>query len=393
MIRLISLSALLVLVLALLSTGVYALTRPEQRLEVQAELTVANALREPTDTDFARVFGPKELSFPADHGPHPDQGIEWWYFAGNLDSDDGNHFGYQLALFRIGLSRRPPNRLSRWGASQLYMGHLALTDVSNNQFHSFERFSRAALDLAGSSPVEGQTFRVWLEDWSIVGEGGEQPTIRLAAAQEDVAIDLELVSGKPLVLHGDRGFSQKSASPGNASHYYSATRMPTNGTLSVSGQSFTVAGDSWMDREWSTSALGPDQVGWDWFSLQLSDGRDLMFYQLRNIDGGIDPFSSGTVVFGDGTTRRLSADDVTIQVLDNWESPHGGKYPIKWRMRLPFDSTEVEIIPYVKDQELDVSVRYWEGAVELSGTSNGRPISGKGYVEMTGYATGLGGRS
>ena len=194
-------------------------------------------------------------------------------------------------------------------------------------------------------------------------------------------------------MNGDRGFSQKSASPGNASYYYSITRMPTKGTLNVAGRAFRVVGDSWMDREWSTSALGEDQAGWTWFSLQLSDGQDLMFYQLRDLDGGIDPFSSGTAIFEDGSTRRLSADDVTIQVLDTWESPHGGEYPIKWRLRLPSESIEIEIIPYVKNQELDVSVRYWEGAVKLKGTSNGRPISGNGYVEMTGYATGSGGRS
>ena len=273
------------------------------------------------------------------------------------------------------------------------MGHLAVTDVSNNRFYSFERFSRESLDLAGASLEEGQTWKVWLEDWSIDGEGSKKPTIRLTAAQDGVAINLELVSGKPLVLQGDSGFSQKSASAGNASYYYSITRMPTNGTLSVGGQSFTVVGNSWMDREWSTSALAEDQVGWDWFSLQLSDGRDLMFYQLREIDGGIDPFSSGTVIFEDGSTRRLSAEDVTIQVLDTWESPHGGEYPIKWRMRLPIESIEIEVMPYVKNQELDVSIRYWEGAVKLNGTSNGQPISGNGYVEMTGYATGSGRRS
>jgi predicted secreted hydrolase len=378
------------LVTALLSTGVYALTRAEPRREIQAGLT---ALNRPTGTDFARVSGPKELSFPADHGPHPDYGIEWWYFSGNLDSDEGSHFGYELALFRIGLSRQQPDRRSRWGASQLYMGHLAVTDVSKNRFHSFERISRGALGLAGSSLGEGQTFRVWLEDWSILGEGSEKPTVRLTAGQDDVAIGLELVSARPLVLQGDRGFSQKSASPDNASYYYSNTRIATSGILRVDGQSFAVSGDSWMDHEWSTSALGEDQVGWDWFSLQLSDGRDLMFYQLRNNDGGIDPFSSGTVVRGDGTSRRLSAEDVNIQVLDTWESPHGGKYPIKWRMSLPSEGIEVQIIPYVKNQELDVSIRYWEGAVELTGTSKGRPIAGKGYVEMTGYADTSGGRS
>jgi predicted secreted hydrolase len=333
------------------------------------------------------------LSFPADHGPHPDHGTEWWYFSGNLDSDEGNHFGYELTLFRIGLSRQQPDRQSRWGASELYMGHLGVTDVDKNQFHFFERIGRGALGLAGSSLGEGQRFRVWLEDWSMVGEGSVAPTVRLTAAQDDVAIALELVSARPLVLQGDRGFSQRSAAPGNASHYYSITRMSTSGTLRVAGQSFAVSGDSWMDHEWSTSALGEDQEGWDWFSLQLTDGRDLMFYQFRNNDGGIGLFSSGTVILEDGTTRRLSAEDVNIQVLDTWESPRGGKYPIKWRMSLPSDGIEVEIIPYVKNQELDVSIRYWEGAVELSGTSHGRPIKGKGYVEMTGYAGSPGGRS
>ena len=392
MAKIVTISIVLTLVVALMSTGVYALTRPDSPLQVQTELDAFDALRNSTDADFARVLGPKEFSFPADHGPHLEQGIEWWYFAGNLDSDEGDHFGYQLALFRIGLSREQPDRPSRWAASQIYMGHLALTDVSNNRFYSFERFSRDSLDLSGASQEEGQNFHVWLEDWSIDGEGSEQPTIRLTAAQDDVAISLELRSGKPLVLHGDSGFSQKSSSPGNASHYYSITRLPTNGTLSVAGQSFTVEGDSWMDREWSTSSLGEDQVGWDWFSLQLSDGRDLMFYQLRDGNGRVDPFSSGTIIFEDGSTRRLSVDDVTIQVLDSWQSPHGGEYPIKWRMRLPADSIEMEIIPYVENQELDVSIRYWEGAVKLNGTANGQPISGNGYVEMTGYATGSGGR-
>lgn len=392
MAKIVTISVVLALVVALMSTGVYALTRPDSPLQVQTELDAFDALRNSPDADFARVLGPKEFSFPADHGPHLEQAIEWWYFAGNLDSDEGDHFGYQLALFRIGLSREQPDRPSRWAASQIYMGHLALTDVSNNRFYSFERFSRDSLGLAGASLGAGQSFRVWLEDWSIDGEGSEKPTIRLTAAQDDVAISLELRSGKPLVLHGDSGFSQKSSSPGNASHYYSITRLPTNGTLIVAGQSFTVEGDSWMDREWSTSSLGEDQVGWDWFSLQLSDGRDLMFYQLRHRNGSVDPFSSGTIIFEDGSTRRLSVDDVTIQVLDTWKSPHGGEYPIKWRMRLPADSIEIEIVPYVENQELDVSIRYWEGAVKLNGTANGRPISGNGYVEMTGYATGSGGR-
>jgi predicted secreted hydrolase len=383
----------LLLIIGLPAYGVYLLTRPDERIEVQAELAVADALSSSDDAGFARAFEPREFSFPEDHGPHPEYGIEWWYYTGNLNSEQGRHFGFELALFRIALASEPPNRVSRWATSQLYMGHFAVTDVHNSQFYSFERFSRAALGLAGASVSDDQRFRVWVEDWSIEGEGAERPTIHLKAAEENIAIDLKLVSGKPLILQGDKGLSQKSAEPGNASYYYSVTRMPTRGTLSIGEQSFTVAGSSWMDREWSTSALADEQLGWDWFALQLSDGREVMFYQFRLRDGGIDPLSSGTVILADGSTLTLTPEDVQIQVLDHWESPRGGSYPSKWRMRISSESTDLEITPYINGQELDASVRYWEGAVRIRGTSKGQPISGNGYVEMTGYATGSGGRS
>jgi predicted secreted hydrolase len=388
-----AISIFLLLIVGLPAYGVYMLTRADERLQVQAELAVAEALSSSSDAEFARVFQPREFSFPEDHGPHPEYGIEWWYYTGNLDSEPGRHFGFELALFRIGLASEQQDRTSRWATSQLYIGHFAVTDVHNNQFYSFERFSRAALGLAGASVSDDQKFRVWLEDWVIEGAGAERPTIRLKAAEENIAFDLKLISGKPVVLHGDKGLSQKSAEPGNASYYYSITRMPTSGTLTVGEQSFTVAGTSWMDREWSTTALAEEQLGWDWFALQLSDGRDIMFYQFRLRDGGIDPLSSGTVILDDGSTLTLAAEDVQIQVLDYWESPRGGSYPAKWRIRIPSQSTDLEITPYINDQELDVSVRYWEGAVRIKGTSKGQPISGNGYVEMTGYATDSTGRS
>jgi predicted secreted hydrolase len=383
----------LLLVVGLPAYGVYMLTRSDERLEVQAELAVAEALSSSTDAEFARAFEPREFSFPEDHGPHPEYGVEWWYYTGNLDSREGRHFGFELALFRIALAAEPPNRESNWAASQLYMGHFAVTDVHNNQFYYFERFSRAALGLAGASVSDNQKFRVWLEDWVTEGEGAEVPAIRLKAAEENIAIDLKLVSGKPLVLQGDQGLSQKSAEPGNASYYYSITRMPTSGTLSIDGQSFTVAGSSWMDREWSTTALAEEQLGWDWFALQLSNGSDIMYYQFRLRDGGVDPLSSGKVILDDGSTLALTPEDVQIQVLDYWKSPRGGSYPSKWRMRIPSQATDLEITPYISDQELGVSVRYWEGAVRIRGTFKGQPISGNGYVELTGYSTGFGGRS
>jgi predicted secreted hydrolase len=383
----------LLLVVGLPAYGVYILTRPDERLEVQAELTVAEALGSTTGAEFARAFEPREFSFPEDHGPHPEYGIEWWYYTGNLDSEEGRHFGFELTLFRIGLASEPPARASHWATSQLYMGHFTITDVHNNQFYSFERFSRAALGLAGAFVSDDQRFQVWLEDWSIKGEGAATPTIRLKATAENIAINLTLVSGKPVVLQGDKGLSQKSNEPGNASYYYSITRMPTSGTLSIGEQPFTVSGNSWMDREWSTSALADEQSGWDWFALQLSDGRDVMYYQFRLRDGSVDPLSNGKIILDNGSALTLTPEDVQIQVLDYWESPHGGSYPSKWRMRIPSESTDLEITPYINNQELDVSLRYWEGAVWVKGKSQGQPISGNGYVELTGYATSSGERS
>jgi predicted secreted hydrolase len=380
------------LILALLAAGVFLLTRPQEGPVVRAELDVSRALGGSDDSGFVRVVQPREFVFPQDHGPHPEYAVEWWYYTGNLVSESGRHFGYQLTLFRVGLAPDAPERSSAWAASQLYMGHFALTDVSNRRFHYFERFSRQALGLAGASLSGDFGFRVWLEDWQVEGEGLEQPTVRLRAAQEGIGIDLTLVSAKPVALQGDRGLSQKSADPGNASYYYSITRMPTTGAVEIEGQSFTAAGNSWMDREWSTSVLGEDQVGWDWFALQLSDGRDLMYYQLRREDGNVDPLSSGIVVAADGAAIPLASDDVNIQVLDLWDSPRGGSYPSRWRLQVPSHSIDVVVTPYLADQELDLTVRYWEGAVRLEGDSAGRAVTGSGYVELTGYAAGSGGR-
>jgi predicted secreted hydrolase len=380
------LTALPVLLLALVGAGVYQVTRPPDGPAVQAGLEVSQALGGPDNAGFARAMHPREMVFPQDHGPHPEYGVEWWYYTGNVASESGRRFGYQLTLFRVGLASEAPARSSSWAASQLYMGHFALTDVANQRIHYFERFSRAALGLAGANLVDDQGFQVWLEDWRVDGEGAEQPKVRLQASQDGTGVDLTLVSAKPLVLQGDRGLSQKSAEPGNASYYYSITRMDTSGAVHVGGQTYPVVGQSWMDREWSTSALGEDQAGWDWFSLQLSDGRDLMYYQLRLEDGGVDPSSSGIVVAANGEARTLSAQEVDLEVLDRWESPRGSSYPARWRLQVPSHSIEVVVTPLVADQELDLTVRYWEGAVQLEGVSAGAPVSGSGYVELTGYA-------
>ena len=385
-------SSLLALIVALSLGGVWALIKPTERVDVQAELSLSDALSTGKDSGFKRVTATRYFDFPRDHGPHADYGIEWWYFTGNLDTANNRHFGYELTLFRIGLSsKEPASSGSDWSASQVFMGHFALTDVENDRFYDFERFSRQALGLANAT-FENDSFAVWLQDWSIQGDGQLKPSVRLKAEENGIAIALSLNSAKPLVLQGDDGLSRKSADEGNASYYYSATRMQTSGVISIAGDEFSVKGSSWMDREWSSTALSANQMGWDWFALQLSDGRDLMYYQLRQQDGQVDPFSSGTLVMSNGNSASLSNGDVEIEVLDTWTSPRG-TYPSRWWLRVPSAGLELELVPHIADQELHVSITYWEGAVQVSGTAGGLPIQGQGYVELTGYAGESGGRS
>ena len=332
---------------------------------------------------FARATAPREFRFPADHGPHPEFRHEWWYFTGNLRGPGGRRFGYQLTFFRFALSPDPPARASRWAANQAYMAHFAVTDVQGNRFRHFERTGRGALGLAGAT---ARPLRVGLDDWSAEGSKASTLPIRLRATEVEASVDLVLDTTRPIVLQGDRGLSRKSAAPGNASYYYSMTRLATRGSVRIDGVSFPVEGNSWLDREWGTSSLEKGQAGWDWFALQLSDGRDLMFYRLRRGDGVTDPFSAGTLVLPDGSVRPLSADDVRIETLGSWRSPESGaRYPSRWRMLLPSEGLELEVVPRIADQELRTSVRYYEGAVGVRGTSRGEAVEGDGYVELTGY--------
>ena len=337
------------------------------------------------DTEsYARALGPRKFSFPADHGPHDDYKTEWWYFTGNLDDPAGRQFGYELTFFRFALSPHLVPSGSAWRSNQLYMAHFALTDVENDRFRSFERFSREALGLAGAN---SDRLHVWLYDWSATFNQSTVFPLTLHAATDGIAIDLTLNKGKPMVLNGQAGFSRKSKEAGQASYYYSFTRLPTAGTIRIDGRTVRVLGNSWMDREWSTSALSEEQAGWDWFALQLSDGRDLMFYRLRRKNGAVDPYSTGTLVNADGTAVPLPHDAVLIQERRQWRSPRtGALYPAEWLLSLPEYGIELVVEPLVSDQELDVSFKYWEGAVDVRGTSKGKPVSGRGYVELTGYA-------
>jgi predicted secreted hydrolase len=345
---------------------------------------------------FALVGEPITFEFPRDHGPHPAFRHEWWYVTGHLDARTGEHFGFELTFFRFALA--PPAAptsstgdtapTSAWRTRQIYMAHFAVTDLDRSEFHATERFARDALQMAGA---QASPFRVWLDDWSLgtpPGESGPAGSSywQLSAADAHYALDLQLRAITPPVLNGEGGVSRKSDEPGAASYYYSMPRLAVLGRVQRDGQPFEVDGLAWLDREWGSGGLGPNQQGWDWFALQLNDGGTLMFYALRTRDGRPDPHSAGTWFAPDGTTHALANDDVQIDTRDFWQSPRGGRYPARWQLRVPSLSLEVEITPRLADQELNTSTRYWEGAATITGTRANQRIAGRAYVELVGYA-------
>jgi predicted secreted hydrolase len=339
-----------------------------------------------TSDAFARATVPGAVNFPRDLGPHEDYQTEWWYYTGNLQTEDGRDFGYQFTIFRRAIqpmSEVPQvDNPSTWRSNQIYLAHFTVSDMGGDEFHVAERFSRGGAELAGA---QAQPYYVWLEDWSVTEV--EPGTVRIQADTQDVSLDLTLVETMPPVLHGDGGLSQKGPEPGNASYYYSIVRQATSGELVIGEETFQVDGLSWKDHEYSTSALSPGSVGWDWFSLQLDDGSALMLFQIRRDDGSIEPYSSASFISNDGALQTLGHEEWQLDVLDTWTSPHsGGEYPAHWRLRIPSIALDLEGRPMMADQELNVSTIYWEGASEFSGTLSGEPVTARGYVEMTGYA-------
>lgn len=336
---------------------------------------------------------PRTFSFPGDHGPHRDFRNEWWYLTGNLDSEKGQRFGFELTFFRFSLqpvsARVYENASSRWQTDQVFIAHFAVTDEDKQQFHVDQRFSRGALGLAGA---QTSPFRVWIEDWFLrdspaaAGQAVADEQWQLSASVDGIALNLNLVAMKPPVLNGLEGLSRKSAAEGNASYYYSIPRMRSTGTLQLGGETHAVSGISWLDREWSSSALAADQQGWDWFALQLSDGSDLMFYNIRRHDGSQDQHSAGTWVSAEGDAEHLSREDVEIEVTGEWTSAEGGTYPARWDIRVKSLGLRLTVTPVMANQELITTVRYWEGAVDVEGGRNQQPLEGRGYVELTGYA-------
>jgi predicted secreted hydrolase len=333
-------------------------------------------------------------SFPRDHAAHPDFKIEWWYYTGNVKTADGRRFGYQVTFFRVGIDYAPANP-SRWAVRDLYMTHLAVSDAKGQRYRYAEKLSRGGPGLAGAL---ADRYYTWNDGWIATGNpepGTGNRRHKLKALSKDAGIDLLLDEGKPIIFHGIDGINQKGARPGNASHYYSLTRMPTKGTIAIDGERFDVAGETWMDHEFSTSFLEPEQRGWDWLSIQLSDNREIMLYVMRRADGQHDPRSSGTLVDAGGKSIHLSDKDFTLTPgRATFASKNGAVYPVEWTVTIPSHNIDLQITTPLKDQELSLEqstgVAYWEGMIDVTGQSGAQAVSGVGYLEMTGYHGSLG---
>jgi predicted secreted hydrolase len=340
---------------------------------------------------FQPVRPGRVFTFPRDHGAHPDYQTEWWYYVGHLQAASGESFGYQLTFFRMALRQPDPQARSAWALNTVYFAHLALTDPARRTFVFRERADRGALGLSGASVG---TMKVWIGDWQAELKDDE---FYLKARDDGLGLDLVLKPTKPLALHGDDGYSRKSAKYNSASYYYSLSRLTTRGSITVAGRTLPVTGESWMDHEFFTGALAPGLVGWDWFGLQLDDGREVMLYLLRRQDGSVDPASSGTLIDPQGGTRHLKLADFKVKATGAWTSTHTGtKYPAGWDIAIPGAGYHLRLTPTLADQEvrseIPARVTYWEGQVKIEGSKNGVPVRGQGYAELTGYAGGLGGR-
>jgi predicted secreted hydrolase len=322
--------------------------------------------------------------FPRDHFSHPDFQTEWWYYTGNLKSAEGRQFGFELTFFRQAVSR-DPEKIAAWDVKDIYLAHLALSDLDGGKFYHEERSNRSGPGIAGASETSG---RIWDGNWQILWDGSEQ---KLQAIDERFQLHLTLHSEKPPVIHGEHGVSQKAEGKGHASHYISLTRLATVGSIELDGKKFAVSGTSWMDHEFFTQQLAAEQLGWDWLSVQLADNTELMLFHIRRKDGSIDPYSAGTFVDTQGRTTHLRESDFVLEPLaERWKSPAtGADYPVHWKIAVPRLGIEIDAKTVLESQEMTGKSKfmpnYWEGAIVLGGKHNAPTMSGVGYLEMTGY--------
>ena len=336
--------------------------------------------------EFMQVRTPRPFAVPRDHGAHYNFPTEWWYFTGHLKGSQGT-FGFEVTFFRIGVTTAKSDQQTLLPRS-LFVGHFAITDDRNETFYHSEILERDSIaEVAGASE---STLHVWINDWT--AKMVSEKRIELSAHMDAAALSLALRPAKKLVLHGNKGLSQKGATPGDASYYSSFTRMGGSGTLSLPDRPpvpVEVIG-AWMDHEVLSSKTGPDAAGWDWFALQLDTNQELMLYHLKDSAGKISPFSSGSFIDTDGSVRHLTVDDFQIRTLSEWTSPTTGiTYPSKWKLHIPSLQLSMTVEPTIPDQELitkkTTGITYWEGRSTVSGSLGSKPVSGNAYVELVGY--------
>jgi predicted secreted hydrolase len=333
-------------------------------------------------TDYKQALPGYRYEFPRDHFHHPGFRTEWWYYTGNVKAADGRRFGFELTFFRQAVSRDP--NPSAWQIDDLYMAHLALSDLDEHRFYHDERINRAGPGIAGIDPSSSV---IWNGNWQVRLTEAKH---LLRAANAEFSVQLDLTPAKPPIIQGRDGISRKAAGPGQASHYISFTRLLASGNIAVRGTTLPVDGIAWMDHEFFSNSMDPTETGWDWLSLQFDDNTEVMLYRLRHQDGSVDPYSSGTYVDAQGHSTFLAAADFTMTSAgETWTSPQTkGVYPVHWRIAIPRFGLAAEISTPLPDQELPSSFgpSYWEGAIDAKGTRAGLTSRGVGYLEMTGYA-------
>ena len=361
--------------------------------------------------DWQRALPGTTYDFPRDHEVHPDFKTEWWYFTGTLRTGSGKEYGYELTFFRQGLLPPPAQKSrlelpsgarSRFVQNDFKFAHFAISDLTGRRFYFTQKISRGAFGDAGfghpfdndGTTREPEMQRLaWIDDWQLTPQDdGRWKITASALLPTAMSIDLEVAPVKARVIEGVDGVSQKAAGIGNASCYYSLTRLKTRGTLTLADErTQPVEGESWFDHEWASNQLAPDQVGWDWFCFQFDDQTEVMLYAMRRRDGSVDPVSGGTWVAADGSVEHLKSGDFVLRPKRSWHSRQtGATYPLEWEVTIPSHRVAVTVKAKLDEQELVLPpISYWEGAIGIEGRGCGRAVAGHGYMELTGYAGAL----
>lgn len=371
---------LVLIFVAIVAGGISLINIGGNQLTATAALDVGQV----DTTGYERAIAPYEWNFPEDYGAHEDFLTEWWYYTGNVATEDGRRFGYQFTVFRRALNPESFETDSEWRTNQIYFAHFTISDIADDEFYHTQRFSRDSAGLSGATT--DPRYRVWVEDWQVQALNADASRVQLTASADEIAIDVTLEQTKPPALQGQDGLSPKRPTEGNASYYYTLSRLATDGTLTVNDETFVVSGNTWRDHEFSTNALGDGVQGWDWFGLIFDDNTELMIGQIRLKDGTLEPAFGGMMIYEDGSTEYLPSDSFRITATDTWRSPYNDvDYPAGWTIDLTTErgTLTLNVEPLMADQELhDFDPAYWEGAVRITGDK-----SGYGYAELTGYVS------